>query len=237
MAKRLADVCLAAAGLLVAAPVLAVAALGIRLSSRGPVFYRARLAGRHGRLFTMLKLRTMHVTQGPRPSRITAEEDPRVFRFGRWLRRCKIDELPQLINVLRGDMSIVGPRPEHASIVREHYSLTHYETLSIRPGLTSPGTLYDYTHGEALIGAENPERHYVRRLLPMKLALDLVYVRNASWWYDTVLIARTVGLIVATAAGRRRFALPPEFPAALAILDEPTPLLPVSELVPISLEA
>ena len=213
MAKRLFDVVMAALGLVVAAPVLVVAALGIRLSSRGPILHRARLVGRDGRLFTMYKLRTMHLGAGS-SSVITAEHDPRVFAFGRPLRRLKIDELPQLVNVLRGEMSLVGPRPQHPAIVSRHYAPEHWETLSVRPGLASPGSLYDSTHGEPLLGSVDPERTYVERLLPIVLALDLVYVHRASLRYDATVVARTLRLIASAAVGRRTFPDPPELPEA-----------------------
>lgn len=218
MVKRLLDLVLAGAALIVLSPVLAIAALGIRVSSPGPILYRARLAGRHGLPFTMYKLRTMHMDHGAFRSAITAQHDPRVFRFGAWLRRSKLDELPQLVNILRGDMSIVGPRPEHLHIVQRHYRPAHFETLEVRPGLTSPGTLYDYTHGEQLVGQTDPERAYVERLLPFRLALDLVYLRRASLAYDLALIARTVGLIVATVCGGRSFGDPPEMAEAKRLL-------------------
>jgi len=160
MAKRLFDVVVAALGLVAAAPLLLVAAVGIRLSSPGPILYRARLLGRDGRPFTMYKLRTMHLNHRTSRSVITAQHDPRVFAFGRPLRRLKIDELPQLVNVLRGEMSLVGPRPQHPDIVRSYYAPEHGETLRVRPGLASPGSLYDSTHGEPLVGSADPERAY-----------------------------------------------------------------------------
>ncbi|HEV2672607.1 MAG TPA: sugar transferase [Gemmatimonadales bacterium] len=218
MIKRLLDVLLAALALIVMSPVLALAAIGIRFSSPGPIFYRARLTGRNGRPFTMYKLRTMHVDHGGFDSVITAARDPRVFRFGAWLRRVKVDEFPQLINILRGDMSIVGPRPENARIVERYYGPEHQELLRVAPGLTSPGTLYDYTHGDDLVGSTNPEQAYVERLLPIRLALDQVYVHRASLWYDAVLVARTIGLIAAIAVGRRVFADPPELAEARRLL-------------------
>ena len=142
MAKRVFDIVVASLTLLAALPVLAVAALAIRLASPGPVLHRAARAGRDGRPFTMLKLRTMHVAPpGESGSRITDPADPRVFPVGALLRRTKIDELPQLVNVLRGEMAIVGPRPEDPEIVRKHYSPTHRETLRVRPGLVSPGSI------------------------------------------------------------------------------------------------
>jgi len=217
VAKRLFDVIVAALGLVVAAPVLVLAAVGIRLSSPGPILHRARLVGRDGRLFTMYKFRTMHVGPAPGPV-ITGQRDPRVFAFGRPLRRLKIDELPQLVNVLRGEMSLVGPRPQHPDIVRRHYAPEHWETLRVRPGLASPGSLYDSTHGEPLVGSADPERAYVERLLPVVLALDLIYVRRASLRYDATVVARTLRLIASTAVGRRTFPDPPELPEARLFL-------------------
>src|SRR6266567_2900724 len=187
--KRVLDVVLSAIALVLLSPILSLAAFGIWLSDRSPILYRARLTGRNGRPFTMYKLRTMRVNH-------------RAFPFGAWLRRAKVDELPQLINILRGDMSIVGPRPEHPDIVTRHYRPEHRELLDVRPGLTSPGTLYDYAHGDAIVGRSNPERGYVERLLPLRLALDLVYVRRASLAYDAALVARTVRMIAATVLGR-----------------------------------
>ena len=223
VARRLADVLLAAAGLLVTAPLLAVAAVGIRLASPGPVMYRAQRVARGGRLFTMYKLRTMH-TEAPsdRGPVITAPRDARVFPFGAWLRRSKIDELPQLWNVLRGDMAIVGPRPEDPRIVREHFRPLHFETLHVRPGLASPGSIYNYTHGEALLAGGDPEARYVERLLPFKLALDVVYVRRRSLGYDASIIGRTCVVILGSLVGRRRFPEPPEAPEAARLVREGT---------------
>jgi lipopolysaccharide/colanic/teichoic acid biosynthesis glycosyltransferase len=218
VAKRLFDVVVAALGLVIAAPVLLMAALGIRLSSPGPLLYRARLIGRNGRPFTMFKLRTMHVDHGGPSSVITAEQDARVFAFGRPLRRLKIDELPQLVNVLRGEMSLVGPRPQHPDIVRRYYAPEHWETLRVRPGLASPGSLYDSTHGEPLVGSADPERAYAERLLPLVLALDRAYVRRASLWYDATIVGRTLLVIAASLFGRRTFPDPPEMAEARALL-------------------
>ena len=198
MVKRLLDIVLAALGLVLVAPVLALAALGIRLASPGggPVFYRARRVGRAGACFTMYKLRTMHQRFPGRTSRITGQNDPRVFPLGALLRRTKIDELPQLFNVLRGDMSIVGPRPEDPDIVERHY-----------------------THGDALLAGGDPETAYIVRLLPLKVALDVVYVRQASLPLDVRIIGRTLSTIAACLVGRSRFGDPPEAPAARALMD------------------
>jgi lipopolysaccharide/colanic/teichoic acid biosynthesis glycosyltransferase len=211
--KRLFDVVAAAAALIVLSPIFLIAALSIRLSSRGPVFYRATRAGRNGKPFVMHKFRTMRIDQVNRASAITAAGDDRVFAAGRWLRALKFDELPQLYDILRGEMSLVGPRPEALEIVRDHYAPEHRETLAVRPGLASPGSIYNYTHGEKLIGKENPERDYLEKLLPLKLALDEVYVRQAGFVYDLRIIFRTLIVIALIALGKRRFADPPEMKA------------------------
>ena len=208
MVKRLLDILLASIGLAVAAPIIACAAVGILVSSRGPVFYRAIRVGRHRRPFVMYKLRSMH-DRAYSQSAITAGNDPRVFPFGSWLRRSKVDELPQLFNVLRGDMSIVGPRPEDPKFVEEHYTTVHLETLQVRPGVTSPSSLYDYVHGEPNLTGAVVELQYVEQLLPIKLALEVVYVRHASLGYDLSLIGRTIWMIVSVLAGRRGFPEPP----------------------------
>lgn len=214
--KRLFDVTASALALLVLSPLLAAAAVAVRLSSPGPVLYRARRIGRHGVPFTMFKFRTMHVanTQG---SVITSSSDARVFPLGRLLRALKIDELPQLWNVLRGEMSIVGPRPEDPKIVADHYDQLGHETLTVLPGLTCPGSVHFYTHGEQLVDDGDPETAYVRRLLPIKLALDVIYVRQMSLWYDLRLIARTAWTILQIAGGRRSFPEPMEMAAALQL--------------------
>ena len=210
MVKRLFDVALSGAALLLAAPLLAVAALAIRVTSPGPVLYRARRVGRDGQPFTMYKLRTMHVAPPGDASVITARNDPRVFRVGALLRKSKLDELPQLLNIVRGEMSIVGPRPEDPKIVEQHYTPAYRETLSVRPGLASPGSIYNYTHGERFLSAESPERDYVERLLPIKMAMEVVYVRRADVLYDVAVIARTLVVLVASMLGRHDFPDPPE---------------------------
>jgi lipopolysaccharide/colanic/teichoic acid biosynthesis glycosyltransferase len=236
------DVLLAALALVVLSPFLVLAAAGIRLGSPGPVFYRASRVGRHGRKFTMYKFRTMHVTQHAFSSLITARDDPRVFRFGSWLRRLKIDELPQLINIVKGDMAFIGPRPEDPEMVQQYYKAAHWETLSRLPGLSSPGSLYYYTHLEQTLGRENTERWYGEQVLPTKLALDIIYVREASGVYDFQLVLRTAWVIFAMAAGKRWFPEPselakarqlgliaPPVPSAVPDRDMPAPLSPFLE--------
>lgn len=202
---RLVDRILAALGLLGSAPVLALAAIGIKFSDEGPVVYRARRAGLEGHPFTMFKLRTMRTTSNVVESvRITGGIDTRVFPFGRLLRRFKIDELPQLFNILRGDMAIVGPRPEDPSIVEREYVPWMRETLRVFPGLTSPGSLDYYADERCLPDDQvDAEAAYLRDLLPRKLAVDIVYVRHRSASYDALLVLRTVfGLMGAHSAFR-----------------------------------
>src|SRR5690349_10181659 len=216
--RRLVDALLAGVALVVTAPLLALAAVGIRRASPGPVLFRAERVGRGGRPFIMYKLRTMHLRRRSDASRITGANDPRVFPLGAWLRAVKLDELPQLINVLKGEMAIVGPRPEDPGIVARHYTALGRETLSVRPGLASPGSIYSSTHGDAFLTGNDPEVAYVDRLLPVKLALDAVYVRHASLGYDVRIVGRTLWVIATTLAGRRRFPDPPELPEARRLL-------------------
>lgn len=221
MAKRLFDVVCAAVALVVTAPLLGLAAVAVKVTDPGPVLYRARRVGYLGREFTMLKLRTMRRTPpGETGPLITGVRDDRVTRVGRILRRTKIDELPQFWNVLRGDMAIVGPRPEDPAIVRDHYSSPDLETLGVRPGLASPGSIYQYTGGEQVLTGDDPEARYVNRLLKTKLALDRVYIREASLRKDLGVIARTVWAIAANAIGKRTFRPPRELPAARRLLSE-----------------
>ena len=194
------DIALAAAILLLTAPAFGIMAAGIRLSSPGPVFYRARRVGKGGITFQMLKFRSMHV--GRPGAVITAERDPRVFPFGRFIRASKLDELPQMLNVLRGDMAIVGPRPEDPSIVARAYRGWMRETLSVRPGITGPGSIFYYGWGEALIDPADPEGTYISRLLPAKLALERAYMDRATWRSDAMTAIRTGMAILGVATGR-----------------------------------
>ena len=201
MAKRLFDLVSASLALLLLSPILLAAAVGIRVSSRGPVLYRARRVGRDGRLFVMHKFRTMHTLpqQGPV---ITGAADPRIFPFGSLLRKLKVDELPQLYDVLRGEMSIVGPRPEDPNIVSAHYTPDDRETLQVRPGLSCPGSLFHYMYGERLLTGDDPERLYAEVLLPVKLGLDRDYLRRATFLTDISIILQTARVIVLVGLGR-----------------------------------
>ncbi len=188
---------LAGLGLLLSSPAVAAGAVAIRLSSPGPVLFRAARVGRDGRRFSMLKLRTMHQQPDGVSVRITGGRDPRVFAAGRVLRRIKADEIPQLVNILRGEMTLVGPRPEDPSIVEDYYTPFMLQTLAVLPGLTSPGSLHYYADEARLPDdAVEAEKVYVAELLPRKIALDLVYIRNRSWRYDVEVVVRTIASMV-----------------------------------------
>ncbi len=199
--KRGFDVALAVLVLGLTSPLLALAALGIKLTSEGPILYRAKRAGLHGAPFEMLKFRTMPVGSD-RSSAITAPGDQRVFGFGAVLRRLKIDELPQFWNILSGDISVVGPRPEDPAIVARDYTDWMRETLSVRPGITGPGSVYGYIYGDALLDPADPEGSYARALLPPKLALERAYLDRASLRGDLGYIALTAWAICAHLLGR-----------------------------------
>ena len=217
MAKRLIDIALASFSLIACAPIVLLAGLAIVVSNPGPIFYRPWRIGLHGRRFRLLKLRSMRVTQNS-DSKITSSNDRRVFAVGRFLRATKIDELPQLWNVLTGDMSLVGPRPEDPQIVADHYDELGWQSLQVRPGLAGVSSIYNYTHGEALIGDVDPETDYVERLLPTKLALEAVYLARQSLFYDFGLMLRTLQVLFEKGIGKAAFAAPPEWQEAQQIL-------------------
>ncbi|MFT3917334.1 MAG: sugar transferase [Anaeromyxobacteraceae bacterium] len=198
-AKRSLDVVAAVVGLLVVSPVLAVAAVAVKLSSPGPVLFRQVRVGRGGRPFRILKLRTMR--EAPGGPAVTAGGDARVTRAGRWLRRSKLDELPQLWNVLAGDMSLVGPRPELPRFVRR-FEEAYAPILEVRPGLTDYAAIA-YRDEEALLaGAQDPEAAYVEAVLPAKLALYRRYLDERSMGTDSRLLARTLGVLARPRAPR-----------------------------------
>ena len=184
----------AGAGLLLLSPVFAVIAVLIRLSSPGPVFFRGERTGRHGRPFRIVKFRTMREGAAAAGAGITAANDPRVTGVGRLLRRTKLDELPQLINVLRGEMSLVGPRPEDPRYVAL-YSEEQRRVLRVRPGITSPAS-FQFRNEEALLSGADWERKYREEVMPQKLRIDLAYVEKAGFWTDLALIWRTVATVV-----------------------------------------
>jgi lipopolysaccharide/colanic/teichoic acid biosynthesis glycosyltransferase len=192
-AKRAFDLFWGGLGTLLLAPVFALVALAIVLDDGRPVFFRQERIGWRGRPFRMWKFRTM-VRDAARISRITVENDPRITRVGHWLRRTKLDELPQLFNVLTGEMSLVGPRPPLASWVAV-YTPQQRQVLDLVPGITDPASLRHWDE-RALHGVADPERFYFERLLPEKIEMSLDYARAASLRSDTVLILKTLKALV-----------------------------------------
>lgn len=191
MLKRIFDVLVSSIGLIVTFPVCLLIACAIKLSSRGPVLYRASRVGKDGHLFPMHKFRTMTRSVDDRHSRIAISGDKRVTRVGRVLRATKLDELPQLWDVLVGHMSVVGPRPEDPHYVAR-YDSAQRRVLSVRPGVTGPSALL-YRHEERLLAASpDPEEAYIREVLPAKLAIDLHYVETRTFAGDLAILGRTL---------------------------------------------
>ena len=189
--KRIIDIVVAATLLLLLAPALVIVAIIIKLDSPGPAFFRQVRVGRHFRTFRINKFRTMAADAAAKGPAITGAADPRVTRAGRWLRRTKIDELPQLWNVLRGDMSLVGPRPELPKYV-DRFQAEYRDVLKLRPGLTDPSSLKYLDEARWLEDTADPEETYVSRILPDKLALARQYVEGASFLVDLKLMALTL---------------------------------------------
>jgi lipopolysaccharide/colanic/teichoic acid biosynthesis glycosyltransferase len=198
--RRLLDVTVAGVLLLVLAPLLGVLALLVRATSTGPALFRQIRVGRNGRPFVLLKLRTMRA-DAPGPA-ITSGGDPRITRLGAWLRRTKLDELPQLWNVLRGDMSLVGPRPELPAYVAR-YTAAQRAVLRARPGLTDPASLA-WTDEAATLGRfAEPDRAYVEVVVPSKIALSLAYLERRTVWSDLVIVTRTAAHVARAAIPAR----------------------------------
>lgn len=188
-AKRTMDIVVAVLGLAFLAPLLAVVAIIVKLDSPGPVFFRQDRVGRRFVTFSIFKFRTMYTDVDDALS--TGSTDTRVTRVGHWLRRTKIDELPQLLNVALGHMSLVGPRPELRRFVDLYRS--DYETLlTVRPGITDLASLEYRNESSLLVGIADPETRYVTQLLPRKIFLGHEYVRRSSLAFDFVLLGRTL---------------------------------------------
>jgi lipopolysaccharide/colanic/teichoic acid biosynthesis glycosyltransferase len=190
-ARRALDVAVSGASLAALAPLLAALAVLVRATSPGPAFFVQKRVGKDGRLFDLVKLRTMVADAPARGGALTSPGDPRVTRVGAWLRRWKLDELPQLVNVLRGDMSLVGPRPEVPRYVRG-YSARERAVLGVRPGITDPASLEYADEAAVLARFDDCERAYVETVLPAKLALSLAYLERRTLRSDLGVLLRTV---------------------------------------------
>lgn len=204
--KRLYDILFSAAGLLVLSPVLLVVAVVIKLTDRGPVFYRQQRVGQQGRLFWIWKFRSMRTGADKEGPCVTQQGDARITPIGRWLRQWKLDELPQLWNVLRGDMSLVGPRPEVLKYV-EHYTPAQRVILELKPGITDLATLEYIDEESVLGGVVDLDAFYIREVMPRKIELNLIHARRANLWEDTKIILRT---LLPLMSGRHRRMRPSE---------------------------
>jgi len=194
--KHLFDFVSSIAGLALFSPLFVVIALWIRIDSPGPIFFRQVRVGRYGRPFKIFKFRTMYADAEARGRKITVEDDPRITRTGRFLRKCKFDELPQLFNVLRGEMSLVGPRPEVRRYVEFYPEEIRRQVLSIRPGITDFASILYKDESTVLAGAVDPEVTYVNVILPEKLKHYVRYVSERTLWLDFKIILLTLVEIV-----------------------------------------
>ena len=205
MIKRAFDLLVSGIALLLASPLLALVAVWTKLDSRGPVFYRGERAGRGNAPFRIFKFRSMVMNADRIGGASTSGDDPRVTRSGRFIRRYKLDELAQLLNVLNGDMSLVGPRPEVLKYT-SRYSGEVLEILSVRPGITDWASIWNSDEGGVLAGAADPDKAFEVLIQPTKLQLQLRYVRTRSFPAD-------VWILICTAL---RLAVPAFYPAELA---------------------
>lgn len=193
MVKRIFDLTMAILGLILLAPVFVAIAMSIKLDSTGPVFFRGERVGQGGKTFRILKFRTM-IPDAPRQgSAVTCKGDPRITRIGRVLRRTKLDELPSLVNVLRGEMSLVGPRPEAPEWV-ERYTSQQRAVLTIKPGVTGPAQI-KYRHEESLLSSSHLESDYLQ-IMSDKLNIDLDYLKRRSFCLDITILLKTAAALL-----------------------------------------
>ena len=193
--KKLFDIFASGLGLLILSPLFIVVAIWIKLDSKGPVFYKQLRVGRHNKDFYIYKFRSMRVGADSGSLVTIGDRDPRVTRSGYFIRKYKIDELPQLFNVLIGDMSLVGPRPEVRHYV-DYWTEAQMRVLDVRPGITDPASIKYRNENELMEKAENPEEYYINVIMQEKIKLYLEYVDNASFWYDIKLIFKTFLVIL-----------------------------------------
>ncbi len=193
--KRLIDVILSLIGLIVTAPVLVVIALMIKASSPGPIFYKGTRVGKDGKPFKMYKFRTMVINADKIGGPSTSGDDPRVTPVGKWLRRYKLDELPQLFNVFSGDMSFVGPRPE-VQVYVDMFTTEEQAILHVRPGITDWASLWNIDEGALLAGSPDPEQTYLEKVRPRKLQLQLAYTHHYSLQADARIFFETIKSVI-----------------------------------------
>ncbi|WOC32994.1 MULTISPECIES: sugar transferase [Caproicibacterium] len=190
--KRVFDIVVSALMLVILSPLLLLTAAAVKADSKGPVFYRQVRVGRYGRNFRIFKFRTMVQDADKKGLAITVGEDPRITRVGRLIRKCRLDEIAQLLNVLNGTMSFVGPRPEVPKYV-DAYEDAYMATLLVRPGVTAPSSIYFRNEDEILAASDaDPEVTYVKEILPTKMRLNLEYLDSISVWNDVKVMFQTV---------------------------------------------
>lgn len=190
MSKRFLDLIASLVGLVILSPLFFVIAILVKLQDNGPIFYFARRSGQNNQVFYMCKFRSMVVNAEQQGPAITGSEDSRITSIGKFLRKTKIDELPQLINVLVGEMSLVGPRPEDPRYV-EKYTDEQRQILNYKPGITSAASLY-YRYEESILDDDNWEERYLTEVMPRKLEIDIDYCRQSDIRQDISLIIRTI---------------------------------------------
>jgi lipopolysaccharide/colanic/teichoic acid biosynthesis glycosyltransferase len=195
MTKRAFDLFFSIPGLIILSPFLLIVALAVRLGSPGPVIFRSWRVGRFGKEFSLLKFRTMTRDAPLKGSKITIGKDARITRLGALLRRCKVDELPQLLNVIKGEMSLVGPRPEVPEYVRL-YTPEQNAVLNLVPGITDPASIKYALESEVLGASESPQTNYVQHIMPDKIRMNLEYAAGANRWTDFLLLLKTLGRII-----------------------------------------
>jgi len=193
--KRLFDVIASGLGLIVLSPLFVILAIWIKLDSKGPVFYRQVRVGYKNKDFRIFKFRSMRVGSDKGSLVTIGGHDPRVTRSGYFIRKFKFDELPQLINVFLGDMSLVGPRPEVRHYV-DYWTPEQMHVLDVRPGITDPASIKFRNENELMEKAEDPEKYYIEVIMQEKIKLYLEYVEKHSFWYDLGLIFKTFFVII-----------------------------------------
>ncbi len=195
ISKRIFDLCAALSGLVLLSPLFLLIAILIRRDSSGPVFYRQTRVGRGGEPFRIHKFRTMKVEPLSRDLQLTVASDPRITGTGKWLRQYKLDELPQLLDVVRGKMSLVGPRPEVPEYVAHYPPDVKQVVLSVRPGITDNASIEYRDENDILAKSDDPEREYIEKVMPVKLEFYMRYVEERSMAGDLAIILRTFGAI------------------------------------------
>lgn len=193
--KRLFDIIASGLGLIVLSPLFLLLAIWIKMDSKGPVFYSQVRVGRHNKDFRIFKFRSMRVGADKGSLVTIGDRDPRVTRSGYYIRKFKFDELPQLINVFIGDMSLVGPRPEVRHYV-DYWTSEQLHVLDVRPGITDPASIKFRNENELMEKAENPEKYYIEVIMQEKIRLYLRYVDHHSLWGDLLLVFKTFWVIV-----------------------------------------